>query len=137
MRLIFLLAALLLPSIAAPAAAQIFPSSAGDLKVETVAGGLVHPWSLAFLPDGRMLVSERPGRLRIVTRAGQVSPPLSGVPEVYARSQAGLLDVALDRRRDHPCQHAQRRHGAAGLARRRVFRVSQVVNYFGVTRAWS
>ena len=97
MRFILLLAALLLPSIAAPAAAQIFPSSAGDLKVETVAGGLVHPWSLAFLPDGRMLVSERPGRLRIVTRAGQVSPPLSGVPEVYARSQAGLLDVALDR----------------------------------------
>ena len=97
MRLIFLLAALLLPSIAAPAAAQIFPTSVGDLKVETVAGGLVHPWSLAFLPDGRMLVSERPGRLRIVTRAGQVSPPLSGVPEVYARSQAGLLDVALDR----------------------------------------
>ena len=97
MRLILLLAVLLLPTYAAPAAAQIFPSSAGDLKVETVAGGLVHPWSLAFLPDGRMLVSERPGRLRIVTRAGQLSPPLAGVPQVYARSQAGLLDVALDR----------------------------------------
>jgi aldose sugar dehydrogenase len=97
MRLIVLLAALLLPTFAAPAAAQIFPSSAGDLKVESVAGGLVHPWSLAFLPDGRMLVSERPGRLRIVTRAGQLSPPLAGVPQVYARSQAGLLDVALDR----------------------------------------
>jgi len=97
MRLIIVLAALLLPSAAAPAAAQIFPSSAGNLKVETIAGGLVHPWSLAFLPDGRMLVSERPGRLRIVTRTGQVSPPLVGVPQVYARSQAGLLDVALDR----------------------------------------
>ena len=97
MRLIIVLAALLLPSAAAPAAAQIFPSSAGNLKVETIAGGLVHPWSLAFLPDGRMLVSERPGRLRIVTRAGQVSPPLAGVPQVYARSQAGLLDLALDR----------------------------------------
>ena len=80
-----------------PAAAQIFPSSAGDLKVETVAGGLVHPWSLAFLPDGRMLVTERPGRMRIVTRGGQLSPPLAGVPEVYAQSQAGLMDVILGR----------------------------------------
>ena len=69
----------------APAAAQIFPSSAGELKVDTVAGGLVHPWSLAFLPDGRMLVTERPGRMRIVTRGGQLSPPLGGVPEVFAQ----------------------------------------------------
>ena len=97
MRLILLLAALLLPTRAAGAAPQTFPSSAGNLTVEIIAGGLMHPWSLAFLPDGRMLVSERPGRLRIVTRAGQVSPPLAGVPQVYARSQAGLLDVALDR----------------------------------------
>ena len=80
-----------------PAAAQIFPSSAGDLKVETVAGGLVHPWSLAFLPDGRMLVTERPGRMRIVTRGGELSPPLAGVPEVFAQSQAGLMDVILGR----------------------------------------
>ena len=82
---------------AALAANPTFPSSAGPVTVETVAGGLVHPWSLAFLPDGRMLVTERPGRMRIVTRDGQLSPPLAGVPKVASRGQAGLLDVALDR----------------------------------------
>ncbi len=96
MRLLLLLAALLLPRGAA-AAPPIFPSSAGNLAVETIAGGLVHPWSLAFLPDGRMLVTERPGRMRIVTRAGQLSPPLGNVPKVFAVSQGGLLDVILDR----------------------------------------
>ena len=97
MRLILLLAALLLPMRSAAAAPQVFPSSAGNLVVETVAGGLMHPWSLAFLPDGRMLVSERPGRLRIVTRGGQLSPPLAGVPEVYVQNQAGMMDVMLGR----------------------------------------
>ena len=98
MRLILALAALLPPlSGGALAAPPIFPSSAGNLAVETVAGGLVHPWSLAFLPDGRMLVTERPGRIRIVTRAGQLSPPLAGVPKVYVQSQAGLMDVMLGR----------------------------------------
>ncbi len=66
--------------------------------VETVASGLEHPWALAFLPDGRMLVTERPGRLRIVERDGRVSEPLAGVPRVVARGQGGLLDVALDPR---------------------------------------
>jgi glucose/arabinose dehydrogenase len=82
------------PALAAP---KTYPSSAGPLTVETVAGGLVHPWSLAFLPDGRMLVTERPGRMRIVSRGGQLSPPLAGVPAVYDSGQAGLMDVLLDR----------------------------------------
>jgi len=68
------------------------------VRVETVARGLEYPWALAFLPDGRMLVTERPGRLRIVGRDGRVSEPLAGVPEVQARGQGGLLDVALDPR---------------------------------------
>lgn len=68
----------------------------GAIKVETVAGGLDHPWGLAFLPDGRMLVTERPGQLRIVTKDGKTSEPLKGVPEVFAEGQGGLLDVALD-----------------------------------------
>ena len=83
--------------IALPAQAQTFKSSAGDLKVETVVGGLANPWALAFLPDGRMLVTERPGRMRIATRDGKLSAPLANVPAVFARSQGGLHDVALDR----------------------------------------
>jgi glucose/arabinose dehydrogenase len=74
-----------------------FASSAGQLEVQTAASGLVHPWSLAFLPDGRMLVTERPGRMRIITTEGQLSPPLKGVPEVWASGQGGLLDVILDK----------------------------------------
>src|SRR6266576_2682359 len=65
-----------------------FGSSAGQLEVQTVASGLVHPWSLAFLPAGRM---------RLVTHEGQLSPPLEGVPEAFASGQGGLLDVVLDR----------------------------------------
>ena len=68
----------------------------GVVRAETVARGLVNPWALAFLPDGRMLVTERPGRLRIVSKDGTLSAPLAGVPEVLARGQGGLLDVALD-----------------------------------------
>ncbi len=67
-----------------------------ELKAVTVASGLAHPWGLAFLPDGRMLVTERPGRMRIVTPGGEIGPPLAGLPPVDARAQGGLLDVALD-----------------------------------------
>jgi aldose sugar dehydrogenase len=70
----------------------------GGLRVDTVVRGLSHPWGLAFLPDGRMLVTERPGRLRIVERDGRLSEPLAGVPRVFAQDQGGLLDVALDPR---------------------------------------
>jgi glucose/arabinose dehydrogenase len=70
----------------------------GVVRAETVARGLEHPWGLAFLPDGRMLVTERPGRLRLVERDGRLSEPLAGVPKVAARGQGGLLDVALDPR---------------------------------------
>jgi glucose/arabinose dehydrogenase len=84
---------------ASPGGAQVFHASAGDVRVETVASGLSYPWSLAFLPDGSMLVTERPGRMRIIGRNGALSPPIAGVPAVTVRSQAGLLDVALDR--DH------------------------------------
>ena len=66
------------------------------ISVETVVDGLNHPWGLAFLPDGAMLVTERPGRLRIVSKDGEPSKPVTGVPPVFARGQGGLLDVALD-----------------------------------------
>lgn len=68
----------------------------GTLKVETLADGLNHPWGIAFLPDGRALVTERAGDLRILETDGTLSKPLSGVPEVVAKGQGGLLDVALD-----------------------------------------
>ena len=74
-------------------------ATAQELRPVTVASGLDHPWGLAFLPDfersGRMLVTEKPGRLRTVAN-GRVGDPVQGVPEVDARGQGGLLDVALD-----------------------------------------
>src|SRR5918996_1684440 len=70
----------------------------GVVRVETVARGLEHPWALEFLPDGPLLVTERPGRVRISGRGSRLSAPLAGVPRVQARGQGGLLDVALDPR---------------------------------------
>jgi glucose/arabinose dehydrogenase len=67
-----------------------------QLKVVTVAEGLQRPWGLAFLPDGSMLVTERAGRMRVVGKDGALGAPLAGLPAVDARSQGGLLDVALD-----------------------------------------
>jgi glucose/arabinose dehydrogenase len=64
-----------------------------EIAVERIARGLNEPWAIAFMPDGRMLVTERVGRLRIVTRAGTVSEPITGLPDVDMRSQGGLLDV--------------------------------------------
>jgi glucose/arabinose dehydrogenase len=64
--------------------------------VVTVAQGLEAPWGLAFLPSGKMLVTEKPGRLRVVTPDGVMSPPVTGLPPLTARGQGGLLDVALD-----------------------------------------
>ncbi len=76
----------------APAAAPV-----ERFSVVTVSSGLDHPWGLRFLPDGRMVVTERAGRLRLVTADGRVSPPVAGVPDVLTNSgQAGLFDVELD-----------------------------------------
>jgi glucose/arabinose dehydrogenase len=60
-----------------------------------VASGLVHPWGLALLPDGQWLVTEKPGRMRVVSAEGQISQPITGLPAVDARGQGGLLDVIL------------------------------------------
>ncbi len=62
----------------------------------TVAHGLVNPWAVAFLPEGRFLVTERPGRMRIVNADGKVGPALAGLPAVASGGQGGLLDVVLD-----------------------------------------
>jgi aldose sugar dehydrogenase len=86
-------------TLAAAASADITKAPAvksqHPFKVETFAQGLVHPWGLGFLPDGRLLVTERPGRVRIIATTGALSAPVRGVPRVYANGQGGLLDVAL------------------------------------------
>ncbi|WP_396216964.1 PQQ-dependent sugar dehydrogenase [Gemmatimonas sp.] len=94
-----LAAAVVLPvalgATALSAQSPVYKSTMHDYRVVTVASGFVNPWSIAFLPSGDLLVTERPGRLRIV-RGGKLLPtPVAGVPEVVARGQGGLLDVAL------------------------------------------
>ena len=96
--IVLICAPILAPAQSAAPKSPTPPSTEGAVRAETVAKGLEHPWALAFLPDGRLLVTERPGRLRIVTLDGRVSKPLDGVPEVQAQRQGGLLDVALDPR---------------------------------------
>lgn len=96
------------PALAVKAQAAIFLVVAGvsvsaDAQNSTpamalvpVAQGLDHPWAVAFLPQGQFLITERPGRMRVVSASGQVSPPLAGVPAVAAGGQGGLLDVVTD-----------------------------------------
>ncbi|WP_276499109.1 PQQ-dependent sugar dehydrogenase [Pontibacter litorisediminis] len=71
-------------------------TEAGDIKVETLAQNLDHPWGMAFLPDSRLLVTERAGTLRILDQNNKLSEPLKGTPEVFTQGQGGMLDVALD-----------------------------------------
>ena len=71
-------------------------ASHARVSVQVLAQGLEHPWGLAFIDGGRMLVTERPGRVRVVEPGGQVGPPLQGAPEVDAGGQGGMLDVVAD-----------------------------------------
>ena len=100
---LFAAAAVLLAA-ASPAAGQAgivqqvgsVTTDAGPVVIEDVKGGLTHPWGLAFLPDGRLLVTERSGNLRILdVQSGALTNPLAGTPTVFAQGQGGLLDVAL------------------------------------------
>ena len=78
------------------AAPKELQSEQGTLEVTTITQGLEHPWALAFLPDRQgMLVTERPGNLRVVGADGKLSAPIDGVPKVWAKGQGGLLDVVL------------------------------------------
>ncbi|KAF0094822.1 MAG: glucose sorbosone dehydrogenase [Puniceicoccaceae bacterium 5H] len=71
-------------------------TEAGPVSVKQITDGLNHPWGIEFLPDGRMLVTEREGQLRILDRNGKLSRPIQGTPRVFHHGQGGLLDVALD-----------------------------------------
>src|SRR5690349_14680265 len=82
-----------LPSIGR--AQEILKSSKGNYRLVTLTRDLEQPWSIAFLPDGRILITERPGRLRVFANGRLERAPLGGVPKVYARGQGGLLDICL------------------------------------------
>lgn len=93
-RALLVLAVTSLLALTPPAMAE--RSELGELQLTEVADGLEHPWALAFLPEGQgYLISERPGRLRLLDAQGRLHPPLGGVPAVFARGQGGLLDIAL------------------------------------------
>ena len=85
-----------IPAVPLPEAPVAFHTAEGqDIRVSVVVHGLSHPWGLAFLPDGRMLVTERGGRLRVI-RNGVLDPqPVAGVPAVRAERLSGLMDVAI------------------------------------------
>jgi aldose sugar dehydrogenase len=123
MSLVLVIGALAGTPLAVQAQAPRSPTPAsmkGVVDVQMIAKGLEHPWSLAFLPDKRMLVTERPGRLRLVEADGRISEPLTGVPQVYASGQGGLLDVVLsptfDKDRFVYFSFAERGEGGAGTA---------------------
>src|SRR5258705_2576087 len=91
-----ILAALFLALSPSLAPAQPIASEEHTFRVVRLTEGLEYPWGLAFLPDGRMLVTERPGRLRIVDKSGKLDPhPVGGLPPIAVQGQGGLLDVAL------------------------------------------
>src|SRR5688572_7738993 len=94
MRMAALAAVFLCTSVAADASAEVVQTQSGPVKVERLAT-LVEPWGMTVLPDGRLLVTEKPGRLRVYS-SGRLSEPITGVPPVAYRGQGGLLDVEVD-----------------------------------------
>lgn len=86
---------MLLLSLTALAQKPTVRTDAGDIEIHKIVENLDHPWGMAFLPDGRLLVTERAGTLRILEKDTTLSAPLSGTPEVFAQGQGGMLDVAL------------------------------------------
>lgn len=92
-----LIASLFVPSLAsAEASDQSVITAHHAFKLTRIAGPLDHPWGLDWLPDGRMLVTERPGRLRIISIDGAISEPVAGLPAISSEFRDGLLDVAVD-----------------------------------------
>ena len=80
---------------APPTSPTVLSSATHSIRTHTVTAGLEHPWSMAFLPDGRLLVTERPGRLRIIKDGALLAQAVAGLPPIEARGQGGLLDIAL------------------------------------------
>ncbi|SDR69469.1 Glucose/arabinose dehydrogenase, beta-propeller fold [Halopseudomonas xinjiangensis] len=117
---------------------------AAGYQTEVVAEGLDHPWSLAFLPDGRMLVTERAGRLRVIDEAGNLrEEPVDGLPDIFNQSQAGLFEVALDPQYDetgrlfisYACGTESANHTCLISARLQDNRLTEVTEIFRVKPA--
>lgn len=89
------MASVLAMATACTAAPDVYHSAHASFRLETIATGLEHPWSLAFLPDGSILVTERAGRLRLIRNGQLQAEPMAGVPELVVAGQGGLLDVIL------------------------------------------
>jgi glucose/arabinose dehydrogenase len=87
---------MLLLNTTSTAAGAIVRTEKGPVRIETIVKGLEHPWGMAFLPEGRILVTERAGRLRLIGPDGLEPEPIMGLPEITAQGQGGLLDVAVD-----------------------------------------
>ena len=94
-RLLCAVTILAVAGVSTPLSAQTVTSQKQTFRTVVVTDSLEHPWSLAFLPDGRMLVTERPGRLRMIVDGRLQAQPISGVPRVLAKGQGGLLDVIV------------------------------------------
>ncbi|MCU7916808.1 MAG: PQQ-dependent sugar dehydrogenase [Candidatus Thiodiazotropha sp. (ex Epidulcina cf. delphinae)] len=96
LQILFVLIAAFPASIAVAVPASVFQTEKHRISYEVVTQGLSHPWALAFLPDGKMLVSERAGRLRLIDSEGKLDPkPIQGLPPIRQQGQGGLLDLAL------------------------------------------
>src|SRR6516225_12096336 len=74
---------------------KVFNSQKATFKAETLVKGLDQPWGMAFLPDGRLIFTERAGRIRFLNKDGSVSEPVKGTPSVFVRQDGGMLDIAL------------------------------------------
>ncbi len=90
-----ILAVLAASFLVSTASANAFDSQEHRFRVTTIVSGLEHPWGMAFLPDGRIMVTERPGRLRLIENGRLLQRPVAGLPEINEVGQGGLLDVAL------------------------------------------
>jgi len=87
--------ALALSLVPLSASAEVVRTERAAFRITVIASGLEYPWGVAALPDGRLIVTERPGRVRLVGTDGRLSPPLAGTPATVANRQGGMLDVAL------------------------------------------
>lgn len=130
-----LAAAVLTGALLGAPAAALAQETEGPFEIETVAAGLDFPWSLAFLPDGDMLVTERGGDLRIIRDGALLPEPVSGVPESFVAGQGGLMEIALHPDFEENNQiYLSLAHGKSGENNTRVVRGTMKTACFPMSR---